>query len=651
MKNRTRVLKEKFHSLGPPAKTRLVLAAIGGLLLACLLATKKPWTIDLPSSGPWKLSHYVAVYVWIGLLINLIVTALLAFTATWWTRPLAGQPGRRPPSPRWFWPLVAVAMAVNAWICWPRLWQSLWHDENYPLRNAIVGVYRQRPDGSLSLKPVSWEATFFFYKKPNHTFYSGVARACNELWRRVARPKGLPFSEPVIRLPAYVAGIASIATIALLLQELEFPLAGVLAAFLSALHPWHIRYASEARAYAFVLCLIPLVFYTFLRALKDGRWRWWVAFSACAFLLMYSYPTCIYVLIVLNLCALPAIWWQREKTADALTQVMRLTVANVVAAMLFLPLMLPCVPQFLAYVKGTPGQGQLDNEWVINFLAHLLGGIPWGYRGHAENGSLELFRWFSTHPLLESAVVIVAVILLLAGIYRLLSRGRISALLPVMFLLPAVICFTETKLRGLFINEWYLLFALPGVIALVALGLDKLATRVESGAGKIPAIVLVALVVSSYAAWSSPQRNFLVTHSLQPNRESVLLTRAGLDPTDPRQKEVLTATFYGPPEPYDPNIIVFRNAVELGELVRRADAEGKALYINLGYLTTVEGEYTNKYAFLRSSGFFEDLGILSGFEPTLQSRHVFRYIPRSAANFDFRTIPPDRGRPGSGYSY
>lgn len=179
----------------------------------------------------------------------------------------------------------------------------------------------------------------FFYKKPNHTFYSGVARACNELWRRAAKPKGLPFSEPVIRFPAYLAGIASIATIALLLQELEFPLAGVLAAFLSALHPWHIRYASEARAYAFVLCLIPLVLYSFLRALKDGRWRWWVAFSACAFLLMYSYPTCIYVLIVLNLCALPAIWWQWEKTADALTQVMRLTLANVVAAMLFRPLM------------------------------------------------------------------------------------------------------------------------------------------------------------------------------------------------------------------------------------------------------------------------------------------------------------------------
>ena len=71
---------------------------------------------------------------------------------------------------------------------------------------------------------------------------------------------------------------------------------------------------------------------------------------------MYSYPTCIYVLVVLNLCALPAIWWRWGRISNAITQFMRLTVANIFSAMFFLPLMLPCVPQFLAYVKGTPGK-------------------------------------------------------------------------------------------------------------------------------------------------------------------------------------------------------------------------------------------------------------------------------------------------------
>src|SRR5258705_10403310 len=88
----------------------------------------------------------------------------------------------------------------------------------------------------------------------------------------------------------------------LLLNELEFPSAGVVAGFLSALHLWHIRYASEARAYTFVLCLIPLVIYFFLRTLEKGLWRWWAAFGTAEFFLMYSYPTCVYVVVVLNPC-------------------------------------------------------------------------------------------------------------------------------------------------------------------------------------------------------------------------------------------------------------------------------------------------------------------------------------------------------------
>jgi hypothetical protein len=631
------------------------LAVVGGLILIWLLAAKKPWAIHVPSSGPWKLSQYVAVYVWIGALIDLVLATLLAMTAPWWTRPLlSGQssaPSPRPSTPRWFWPLVIAAMALNCWICWPRLWQSFWHDENYPLRNAIVGTYKRQPDDSLTLKPVSWQATFFFYRKPNHTLYSAIARACNETWRLIARPTGLQFSESVIRFPAYLAGIASIATIALLLNELEFSVAGVVAAFLSALHPWHIRYASEARAYAFVLCLIPLVIYFFLRALKDGRWRWWVAFATAEFFLMYSYPTCVYVLVVLNICALLAILWCWGTNSNAITQFMRLMVANVFAAMLFLPLMLPCVPQFLAYVKGTPGQGQLNYGWVANFLAHLLSGIPWGYRGHSEPGCLELCSWFSRNPGLEFAVVLLAVVFFVAGIYRLVAKHRISALLPVVLLLPAAICFVETKTRSLFINQWYLIYVLPGVIALVALGIDQFVTLARSRIGKTAGTAFAVLMIFGYAAWSAPQRNFLMTRSIQPNRESVLLTRPSLDPKDPRQKDILTATFYGPPEPYDPNMHVFRNAVELGELVRTADADGRPLFINLGYLTTVEGEHQNKYELLRNSGFFADLGILSGFDPTMQSRHVFRYIPGSAAGFNFGAAPRDRGRPGTGYSY
>ncbi len=115
------------------------------------------------------------------------------------------------------------------------------------------------------------------------TFYSGVARACNELWRRVARPKGLPFSEPVIRLPAYLAGIASIATIASALARARISRwPGCWRLSFRRFIPG--TFATPAKRGPMPSCFacFPLVFLFFLRALKDGRWRWWVGFRALA---------------------------------------------------------------------------------------------------------------------------------------------------------------------------------------------------------------------------------------------------------------------------------------------------------------------------------------------------------------------------------
>ena len=53
--------------------------------------------------------RYVAVYVWIGALIDFVLTMLLVLTVHWWTRPLLNVSPRKPQSstPRWFWLLVA----------------------------------------------------------------------------------------------------------------------------------------------------------------------------------------------------------------------------------------------------------------------------------------------------------------------------------------------------------------------------------------------------------------------------------------------------------------------------------------------------------------------------------------------------------------
>lgn len=643
----------KFRQFSPATQARLALAVPGVALLLFLVLGRKPWTMAFPTVRKEMVDYYVAFYSWVAAAINFACVAGLALSASWWTRPMPQIINQTSyiKNPKWFWPLVTIAMVLTAWFGWPRLTQSFWHDEAYPIRHAIMGYYRPVSDGRLKLKEPSWKNTLFFCEKPNQTFYSAIARLLNDGWRKIARPKGLAFNEAVIRAPAYLAGIASTATIALMLSELGFPSAGVIAAFLFALHPWHVRYSSEARAYAFLLCLLPLVIWAFYRALKDGRWRWWAAFGALEFLLAFSYPTCVYVLLVLNLCAPFAIYFVRGKSPEALVQGGRWLVANVFAGMAFLQLLLPCIPQLIAYVKGQQGNGYLDFTWTSNFLSRMLTGNPWKYEPGLYPTKMELSDWFVYHPGLGVLIVFLAVLFLTLGIRRMIAANALCGLMVLPLLLPAVLCYIETRARDGNLLEWYLIFLLPGAIAVVAVGLDELIAAARSRTGKFAAVAVVVLLVSSYGAWTAPERAFLMRQSIQPERESVLLTRPSLNPNDPRQDKILTATFYGRPDPYDPRILSVRTAAELGELTRRADAEGKVLYINVGYLVTVRYEHPNKYQLLKNAALFEDLGVLPGLEPNMQSRQVFRYKPGSAAGFDFSKIPGDRGRPHSGYSY
>jgi hypothetical protein len=57
----------------------------------------------------------------------------------------------------------------------------------------------------------------------------------------------------------------------------------VLSAWLLAVHPWFLRYASEARGYSVLLLMVPVILLVWLRATRENRWRWWLAFGASQF--------------------------------------------------------------------------------------------------------------------------------------------------------------------------------------------------------------------------------------------------------------------------------------------------------------------------------------------------------------------------------
>jgi hypothetical protein len=615
----------------PPARrVEMILGALAALIALALLVGRKPW--QSPTSRDLRIADYVRIYSWWAGALNCVLLLLLAASARWWMQGSRGGLLRvaRPSFPRWFWPLTILAMLLCAWFGAHRLRHSFWDDEVYAMRRAIHGQWKRDEYGSIRFRPVTWQDTFWFFQKPQHQFHSIVTRIVLDTWRAVAKPRGLKFREDVARIPSYLAGVLSVGALALLLWRLGFPPAGVVAAFLLVIHPWHIRYASELRAYSFMLCILPLCYVFLVEALDTGRWRWWCAFGASLFILMYSNALNIYPAAGLGLCGLAAIAL-RWRDPEARIQIRRFCVVTLLAGMAFLQLMLPCLPQFIEYQNTTAVQGPMDLRWLLSYVGLLFAGAPWSSTGQAVSKYMELYPWAISHPITFAGLAGLTLVLLAVGTQRLLVSGPLHALVALALLLPAPIAFVISEACQHHLFEWYLLFLLPGVVAAAALGLDGLRRILaRNRLGAVAGVALVGALICGYMAFTTPQRNWLLNRPLQQIRESAEATRPVLDPFAKENQDILTASFIGPPDPYDANIIIFRSVRELSELMARADEQGKVLFVNFGFLTTAQIRFRPILSVLSDSTLFEKTAELQGFDP-VNDRYVYRYKSGSAA--------------------
>lgn len=617
-----------------PARIAAVLLGLAAVIVGIILATSKPpWAILQKIGTPKSTADFMRIYEWWAGAMNVFFLLLLAATARWWLRPAAVPSRRWLPdigTPRWFWPLVLVAMALTAFWGFQRLPFSLWDDEETSLRRAILGEYRPNADGTLKLREAGWDDTLWNYRKPtNHQLQSLLSKAFLESWRAVARPQGLQFSESVLRFPGYLAGILSIGALAFLLKHLGFPRAGVAAAFLLAIHPWHIRYAAEARGYIFTLLFLPLAIYCLLQAIENGRWRWWLAFAATEFALLYAYPGCLYLVVVINLCGLA--WLGMRHQAIAPPQVWRLFAVSMAAGMVYLQLMLPCVPQLAAYLATGPAGGQLTARWHRNMGSHMLCGIPWNNSDAPEAGHPEL-QWIAqAHPTVFGAAAVAVIFCLILGCLRLAARKPAGPLLAACFLLPALLVYWVARGNGNYLYEWYLIFALPGLVAFTALGTDAIASLTQKWHRFAPPAALVLALALAAWATHTPRRWFL-THSLQPIRESVELTRPSFDPADPRQRKIITVAIGSPARVYDPHTRGASDVENFLAAMREADATGKILYANYGNGWASAVDTPRSHQMIEDDRLFEKIATLTGFDPTL-TRFIRRYKPGAIAGY------------------
>lgn len=138
----------------------------------------------------------------------------------------------------------------------------------------------------------------------------------------------------LVRLPALLAGVASIPLTYLVGARAIGPTVGLIASAVMALSPFMIFYSTDGRAYAVAILLLLLSTLAMLHAVETDRARWWVAYGLATLLAVYTHYTSAFVLGAQLLWLL---WAHRESWRPAL-------LSNGIAAVLFIP----WIPNFLA---------------------------------------------------------------------------------------------------------------------------------------------------------------------------------------------------------------------------------------------------------------------------------------------------------------
>ncbi len=585
------------------------------------------------SGGKLRPHDYAAAFGWWITAVNACALALLAWKFPWLARPtppatLPAFGAPRPGPPRWLAAGVLAAMASLAVIAAPRLDDALWTDEKYMVAHSIAGVYEYDDAGELIFDQASWPETFFYYRKPNnHVPYSIAARVFWDVWRGVTRPDDLRASETSVRLPALLGGMAAVGTLAWLLFRLGFTSAAFCAAWLLALHPWFLRYASEARGYAFLLALLPVSLVAAFRVLERGSWDRWAVYGAVQMLLLWTYPGAIFVPVVLNGWLLFQLVRNRpRKTRPGIPPLGRFLLANALSGLLWLQLNLANMMQFLDYAEDW--RGEITRGWLREVRTLMLIGL---HDVRPDDGYVTLDTVTAAHPVLVPGLLLFLTAAGFLGLFRLVRTSAPTRAAAWVLLLPAPLTIMLATWRGDHLYTWYVIHGLPGVIALLALGTTAIFSRLNHRRARDFGIgATVFLVLIAFATVTHPMRSHLRSVEMQPTF-SVLATvgspRHG-DPLAPRP--TLTGAVYGPNDYYDPLTRDVGTPQALVALMEEADRDGRPLYVSYHREALARRRRPEAMAILEDPTWFEPVGQFLGAFPKYR-RSLFRYRPGSVA--------------------
>jgi hypothetical protein len=613
---------------------------LGAALLGCiavLLGPFAPWLLPgdpslVPRPGQSRI-HTVLIGLWWAAAVNAVLCALLLATSRAWARPGAAAIATPNGVGGKALLLFAAAAALAGALRLPLASGSLWWDEAWSVRYTIVGkVEPGAAPGSTTFRRAPWLDTLWYYRTPtNHVAYSVAARATNDVWRALAGGAPEAFDERAIRLPAWLAAIAAVFAMGCLVHALGFPVAAPAAAFLLAIHPWHVRYGADGRGYSFVVLLAIVAALLLLRALRGDRWRDWLGAAGAQALLLLALPIAVYVpLALVGAAAVAILAGPREGRG----RLVRLGVAHVLAAMAYLQVMAPNLAQAARLDRLLGEEAKLD----VRFAWNLFVAATTGLAVRMPRLPDVAFPTFETAPLpLQLAVAVLMPALLVLGAAR-LRRGDAAARAVGLGLVAApFLPLLHRAIDGFFLYPRFAIYALIPATAFLAIGLEgalRAAARDPARARwLVPAGLAVGL--AAYQIALAPQTRVLLRYPQEPTREIARFLREA-DPEHPDGAIGVGVGLGGDvPRVYDPWIVGVEQRPELLAELARARAEARPLYAFYGHGALNRKRFPDTLALLDDRALFEPVARFDGIE----AEHVYRVLRYTGAPLPDESVP------------
>lgn len=374
-----------------PNNRPLVIIALLALIEICILVfgpdlkAARAKIAATPDDVPWEADVDLGLHV--GAMINLGILVLLAVTSRFWARSFSSESPKvegKSGTAKWFWPLVLVAVVAGTALRIPLAGRSLWWDECWVIRQCSHGTWKpdKKNPQELSFSPTTWKRCAFYYQKPtNHVPMSLAQKASLTTWRSLTGAPDHEFSDLAARVPSLLASALAVVLMAWLLRLWGRPGVGVMAGLLLAVHPWHMRYGVDARAYALVvpLCLSALAATTLLLQSKGRKKGPWIWLGLNQFIWLWAYPNALLDVALMFVILAWILIREQSNAADRWAVGSRLVVSHIAAAMLLLQAFLPNFMQARHWAGQEDDAHYFDQTLLMETLSQMTTGSLWEF--------------------------------------------------------------------------------------------------------------------------------------------------------------------------------------------------------------------------------------------------------------------------------